>query len=126
MAINKGLTYSETITVTPEMSAIKVGSGLVDVFATPSMIALIEKTCSDAIKNCLQPNEVTVGIEINTKHVAASKIGASIKCDVSVVDVIKNRVFFNTTVTDNGKVVGTATHVRCIVDKQRFINTLNK
>lgn len=126
MEIKPGLMFEQTITITPEMSAIKVGSGLVDVFATPSMIALIEQTCSQAIMPYLEQGEVSVGIDINCKHVAASKIGAKVKCATRILQVVKNKINFTAVVTDNGKIVGIANHTRCIVDKQRFLNGLNK
>ena len=121
MEIKPDLVEESTMTITPEMSAIKVGSGLVDVFATPSMIAFIEKTCSDAIADSLEQGKVSVGVEINAKHVLASKIGNTVKCVARVLKTEKNKVLFTAVVIDNDRIVGTASHTRCIVDKVKFL-----
>lgn len=121
MELKEGLVFEQTITVTPDMSAMKVGSGLVDVFATPSMIAFIEKTCSDGITNYLEKGKVTVGVEINAKHVAPSKIGTNVKCVARILKIEKNKILFTVVIIDNDKIVGTASHTRCIVDKAEFL-----
>lgn len=121
MELKENSVHEQYLTVSPDMSAIKVGSGVVDVFATPSMIAFIEKTCCDAITPTLEPNKVSVGAEINVKHVAPSKIGAKVKCVARVLKIEKNRVLFTAVVIDNDKIVGTASHTRCIVDKDKFL-----
>ena len=62
-------------TVTPDMSAARVGSGLVDVFATPMMVALLERTCNESVVPHLDPGQGTVGTLINVSHTAATPIG---------------------------------------------------
>lgn len=126
MELKEGLVHEELMTVTPQMSAVNVGSGLVDVFSTPSMIAFIEKTCSRAIIPSLDEQHVSVGMEINVKHIAPSKIGAQVKCVAKILKIEKNKVLFDAVVTDNNKIVGTANHTRCIVNKQKFLDNLKK
>lgn len=124
MELQQGKTFTHTFVVSPQMSAIQVGSGLVDVLATPAMIAQIEKFASEDIATFLQPNEVTVGYEINVKHLLPSKIGATIKCVITITQIVKNRICLTAEVIDNDKTVATATHTRVIVDKQRFSERL--
>lgn len=122
MELKVGLVFEKEMTVTPDMSAIKVGSGLVDVFATPSLIAFVEQTCSEAIAPALKPEEVTVGVEVNAKHMAPSKIGAKVKCACRILQIEKNKIQFTCIITDNGKMVGVVGHTRCIVDKNKFMS----
>ena len=67
-------------TVTPEMSAARVGSGLVEVFATPMMISLIEQTCNESVLPYLDEGQGTVGTLVNVAHTAATPIGMRVWC----------------------------------------------
>ncbi|MBQ0045851.1 MAG: hypothetical protein KBS35_03105 [Mycoplasma sp.] len=124
MELQQGQIFTHTFVVTSQMSAIQVGSGLVDVLSTPAMIAQMEKFASQDIAKFLQPNEVTVGFDINVKHLLPSKIGTTIKCVTTVTQIVKNRIGLTIEVTENDKTVATATHTRVIVDKKRFIEGL--
>ncbi|MCQ2748087.1 MAG: thioesterase family protein [Mycoplasmoidaceae bacterium] len=126
MELKEGLLFEKTLKVTPEMSAIKVGSGLVDVFATPSLITFVEQTCSQAIAPALEKDEVTVGVEVNAKHMAPSKIGAIVKCSARILQIAKNKILFTCVVTDNDKMVAIVSHTRCRVNKEKFLANLNK
>ena len=124
MELKEGLMFEQSTIVTPDMSAIKVGSGLVDVLATPAMIAFVEKVCSEAIMPYLQPNEVSVGLEVNTRHVAASKIGSKITCKARINQIVKNRIAFSVAIYEGEKIIGMIGHIRCVVDKQKFLDKL--
>ena len=125
MALTIGKELSVTYKVQDKDSAIKVGSGLVDVFATPSMLALMEKTCSDCVKDQLEPGQVTVGMQVNLNHSAPSKIGAEVKCSCQLANIDGRKLTFRVVVMDNGRIVGLASHTRCIVDKEKFMSKLN-
>ena len=125
MALTIGMQHSIVYKVEPKDSAIKVGSGLVDVFATPAMLALMEKTCSDCVKNDLEPGQVTVGMQVNLNHSGPSKIGSEVKCSCQLVNIDKRKLTFRVAFIDNGRLVGLASHTRCIVDKEKFMSKLN-
>jgi len=120
-----GLEHSITHRVTPEESALKVGSGLVDVYATPALIALCEKCCSELAATCLPEGDVTVGSEIHVNHNAPSKIGAEVKCSCQLIEVQGRKLHFRFYVHDNGQLVALGQHFRVIVNKDKFMSKLN-
>lgn len=107
--------------VTPEMSAARVGSGLVDVLATPMMIALIEKTCNECVLPHLEPGQGTVGTLVNVAHTAATPIGMRVWCDAELTDVDRRRLVFSVKAYDECGLIGEGTHERFIIDTSRFI-----
>lgn len=115
-----------TETVTPDKSAAAVGSGLLPVYSTPSMIALMEKTASAAVEPLLGPGQVTVGSEIHVYHKKASAIGAQITCRARLQSVEENRLQFEVEAYDENQLIGEGTHIRYIVDRERFMNKLKK
>jgi fluoroacetyl-CoA thioesterase len=115
-----------TETVTPEKSAAAVGSGLLPVYSTPSMIALMEKTASAAVEPFLGPGQVTVGSEIHVRHKKASAIGSLITCRARLHSVEENRLQFDVEAYDENQLIGEGTHIRYIVDRERFMNKLKK
>jgi len=124
MAFEIGTIKNETHIVSESESAAKVGSGLVDVYATPSLIALCEKVCSDLVKPWLEQGQVTVGTEINIKHLAASKIGTEVKCIAQLISVDGRKLSFRIVAYEKEKMIALGNHTRCIVDKQRFLDKL--
>lgn len=106
--------------VTPEMSAARVGSGLVDVFATPMMVALVERTCNDSVVPHLEPGQGTVGTLVNVAHTAATPIGMRVWCESELVEVDRRRLVFNVKAYDDSGPIGEGTHERFIIDMARF------
>ena len=119
-----GLEHSITYKVEEKDSALKVGSGLVDVFATPSLIALCEKTCSEMVKDYLQVGQVTVGSDVQIKHSAPSKIGATVKAKAQLIGIDGRKLYYRVVVIDGTNIVAIGSHTRFIVDKQRFMDKL--
>ena len=72
-----GIKNEKSIVVTEEVTASKVGSGLLPVYATPSMIALMEGTCAESVQSELAEGEGTVGVSVDIKHIAATPIGGT-------------------------------------------------
>lgn len=106
--------------VTPEMSAARVGSGLVDVFATPMMIALIEKTCNDSVLPLLAEGEGTVGTHLDVSHLSATPIGMRVWCDSELVDIDRRRLVFSVKASDECGLIGEGTHERFVIDTAKF------
>ena len=104
--------------------ATVVGSGSVEVFATPAMIALMEKTANNSLRNHLPEGCVTVGVEINTKHIKASAIGKEIVCKSELIKVDGKKLFFNISAYEGEDLIGQATHTRVVVNKEKFLNNL--
>ena len=107
-------------TVTSEMSAARVGSGLVEVFATPMMIALVEKTCNESVLPYLDEGQGTVGTLVNVAHTAATPIGMRVWCESELVEVDRRRLVFKVNAFDECGPIGEGSHERFIIDTAKF------
>ena len=74
-----GLTYETAITVTKKDTASVWGSGLLPVYATPAMIALMEHTASKSVESFMETGYTTVGVSVNIKHLAATPVGMRVQ-----------------------------------------------
>lgn len=118
--IQKGIKGHIEQTVTDELCADRIGSGLVKVFATPMMIALIERTCNESVTPLLAPGQGTVGTRINVSHCAATPVGMRVWCDSELVEVDRRRLVFSVRAYDQCGLIGEGTHERFIIDSDRF------
>lgn len=118
--IEKGIKGRREQVVAPEMSAARVGSSLVDVFATPMMIALVEQTCYESVLPHLAEGQGTVGTQINMTHEAATPIGMRVWCESELVEVDERRLLFSCTAYDECGLIGRGTHERFIINAERF------
>lgn len=119
-------TFTQKMIVEKKHAASELGSGFLDVFATPAMIAFMENTASKVIDN-LEEGYTTVGIEINVKHQKASKIGEEVSCIAILIKREKRIYDFEITVTDSSDdVIGIATHKRAAVEIERFMRKVEE
>ena len=110
--------------VTPEMSAARVGSGLVDVFATPMLVALVEQTCYESVLPYLDEGQGTVGTLVNVSHLSATPIGKRVWCDSELTDVDRRRLVFTIKAYDDAGLIGEGTHERFVIDTAKFMDKL--
>ena len=120
----KGLCHSETLVVKHKDTAAVYGSGSLEVFATPAMIALMEKTCLDSVNDKIGEGNTTVGIAVNIKHLKASPVGALIRCDAKLVEVDRKRLVFEVKCFEGESLVGEGVHERFVVDSEKFMGKL--
>ena len=125
-AIIIGQSGTATITVDHTNTAKTVGSGSLDVFATPMMIALMEQAACDAIAKQLSDKETSVGTAVNIIHKAASVVGNTITATATVSEVDNRRIVFNIIAMDGIKEIGKGTHERFVVDIKRFTEKLGQ
>ena len=121
----KGLCHSETLVVEHKDTAAVYGSGSLEVFATPAMIALMEKTCLESVNSKIGEGNTTVGISVNIKHLKASPIGAMIRCDSKLIEVDRRRLVFEVRCFEGNTLIGEGIHERFIVDSEKFMGKLN-
>ena len=106
--------------MTNELTAKNVGSGTVSVFATPMMVALMEKTCLQSVRPYLEAGQDTVGTRVDVSHSAATPVGMTVRCESELVEIDRRRLVFRVTARDDAGVVGEGTHERFIVDVEKF------
>lgn len=107
-------------TVTEEVTADRIGSGLVKVFATPMMIALIEQTCNESVVPYLDEGQGTVGTHVDVSHCAATPVGMRVWCDSELVEVDRRRLVFDVKAYDECGLIGEGRHERFIIDSAKF------
>ena len=122
--LKEGLNYTSSVVVAKENCASAVGSGGLDVFATPSMVALMENAAMNAVAPFLPEGSTTVGAEINTTHIKPSALGAEIKATAVLTAVEGRKLLFDIEASDATGIIGKGTHVRFIVDIERFMSRL--
>ena len=120
----KGLCHSETLVVEHKDTAAVYGSGALEVFATPAMIALMEKTCLESVSSKIGEGNTTVGIAVNIKHLKASPIGSLIRCDARLVEVDRKRLVFEVQCFEGDTLIGEGIHERFVVDSAKFMAKL--
>lgn len=117
-----GITGSQTITVTESMTAEVMGSGMLPVYATPSMIALMENTASNSVQDFLEKGQGTVGIRIDVKHVSATPVGMKVTCKTKLTEVDRKRLVFEVQAFDEAGLIGEGIHERFIIDNEKFLS----
>ncbi len=122
--MNIGLSYTATTTVNQNNAALALGSGDMEVFATPAMVALMENAAMNAVAPHLEAGQTTVGTQITTSHIKASAIGATISATATLTAVDGRSLTFAITAREGDKTIGEGSHTRFIVDRERFLAKL--
>ena len=113
--------------VTEELTAAAAGSGLLPVFGTPYMIALMENCSASLLQNFLEDGQGSVGIHLDVKHTAATPIGMKVLVEAEVTSVSENGkiVDFKVAAWDEKGPIGEGTHTRAIINNERFLAKCN-
>ena len=122
--MNIGLNYTSTTTVENSNTALALGSGDMEVFATPAMVALMENAAMNAVAAHLEAGQTTVGSQITTTHIKPSALGATITATATLTAVEGRKLTFAVEAYDGETLIGSGTHVRYIVDRERFLAKL--
>ena len=121
MELNIGLKGRAETTVTPDNTAQAVGSGLVPVFATPYMIALMENAAVNAVQAALAPDEGTVGTRLDVTHDAATPIGLKVWAEAELTAVEGRKLTFSVAAYDEREQIGGGTHERFVIKPEKFL-----
>jgi predicted thioesterase len=117
-----GITGKASVTVTDAMTAKVMGSGELPVYATPSMIALMENTAYKSVAPYLEEGQGTVGTLMNVKHLSATPVGMVVICETTLVEVDRKRLVFEVKAFDKVGCIGEGIHERFVVENERFLN----
>ena len=118
--MEKGLKGRQDTLVTEELTAVHVGSGLAKVYATPMMLALMEKTCMLSVAPFLQEGEETVGTLVEITHNSATPVGMKVYCESELIEIDRRRLVFKVSAYDERGLIGEGTHERFIVNGGKF------
>ena len=120
-----GIKGKKTLVVTNELTAAALGSGNLDVYSTPSMIALMENTAASSVAQFLEDGKTTVGTSVNIRHLRATPVGMKVFAESELVEVDRKRLVFNVCVYDERELIGEGIHERFIIDSESFMNKTN-
>jgi len=124
--ITLGKTATVTVTVDKTNTAKAVGSGNLEVFATPMMIALMERAACMVLSDALDEGHTSVGTSISVEHTAASPIGSVITATATITSVSGRKIEYELSATDEKKVIGNGKHTRMVVETKRFMERARK
>ena len=122
--LQPGLTGSVTWTATERHSAEAWGSGAVPVFATPSLVGLMETAAMEALRGRLSDGDTTVGTRIEVSHLAATPLGDEVRAEATLTSVDGRRLTFEIVAHDSSQKIGEGRHERVIVSRERFVARL--
>ena len=122
--IEIGLTHTSQLTVTEAVTAIEMGSGDMPVLATPAMMALMENAAMLAVADHLPEGCTTVGGHIASSHIKPSKLGDIVTATATVTRVDGKKIEFKVEARSGETLLGEGTHLRFIVEKEKFMSRL--
>lgn len=106
--------------VTPDKLASNVGSGLVKVYATAMMIALIEKAAVLSIEPYLDEGQGSVGTQVNVSHCSATPLGMKVHAETELIAIDRRKLTFKVAAYDERGLIGEGLHERFVIDMQKF------
>ncbi len=120
--LEKGIKGFCELVVNESNTAEALGSGSLAVLATPSMIALMEKTARLSVDPFLEEGQSTVGTLVNVKHLSATPVGMKVTCNTELVEIDRRRLVFHVECSDEKGLIGEGDHERFIIDAEKFMS----
>ncbi len=114
----KGL--AETL-VTEDNTAAAMGSGLLPVFATPAMLALMEQAAASSVQPFLPEGQGTVGTRLEVSHLAATPMGLTVRAESELIAVDRRKLRFSVRAWAGDELIGEGEHERFVIDTARFL-----
>lgn len=121
-----GLKGTAQIRVGEEQTAPRVGSGRVRVLATPVMINMMEAAALDAIESLLPAGHQSLGTHLDVGHYAATPVGMTLRATAEVIAIEGRNITFRVEAFDDRERIGDGTHVRVVVNVERFDARIRK
>ena len=121
-----GLSFEKSIEVTKELTIAVLGDEFPAVYSTPAMIWLMETTAGEAIMPHLPSGFISVGTEVNVRHLAATPMGERVTATAKVIEVVNNLIKFEVESRDPYQLIGSGTHTRAIIELERFLRGLKR
>ncbi len=122
--LEAGISHTSCVVVSDDNTALTMGSGDLPVFATPAMVALMENAAMLAVAQHTEEGQTTVGAMMQTSHVAPSPVGATVTATATLTEVSGRKLTFKVTAAQGDTVIGEGTHIRYVVDRERFMEKI--
>jgi len=119
--LRPGLIGESRALVGPHNLATTYGSGSIDVFGTPGVVALMERAACAAVASQLPQGQTTVGTHIDVRHIAPTGPGTEVRATAELTGVDGRRLIFRVEAFDQAEKIGEGTHERAIVDPARLL-----
>lgn len=119
-------TLTKKYQVAKNQTARSMGSGDLEVLATPALVAMMENCAKSLVADGLSVGQTTVGFKLDLKHLAPSPIGAEIKVEAELTDVDGQKLSFSIKAYDQATLIGNASHQRVIVETADFLEKLKQ
>ena len=124
--IKSGMKKEASDVVSAGNTAAVVKSGLLDVYATPAMTALMEQAAAELIQELLPDGWTSVGISMSIAHTSASPIGLKIRAEAKITAVDGRKISYEVAAFDEAGEIGRGTHERFAVNAEKFMQKANK
>ncbi len=118
--LTTGIKNKTELYVTDKNTAKAVGSGTLEVYATPQMVNLMETCACFSVEPYMEPGKTTVGTGLSISHVSATPIGLRVWCESELIAIDGRKLTFRVSAYDERGLIGEGTHERFIVDTQKF------
>ncbi len=122
--LKEGLTHTSKLLISRDHTANALGSGDLDVFGTPAMLALMENAAMLAVANELPEGYTTVGGHIDVSHLKPTKPGKEIEATAVLKKIDGKKLHFDVEAKEGEAIIGKGTHLRFIVHKEKFMSNL--
>lgn len=119
--LQTGILGKASVSVNDKNTAAAMKSGLLPVFATPMMVALMEDAAMQSVQPYLLEGQSTVGTLVNVKHLSATPEGMTVTAQSELIEIDSRRLVFSVSAHDDAGLVGEGTHERFIIDAARFM-----
>ena len=116
------MTYESALIVEEKHTAFAYGSGTLYVFSTPAMIGLIENSALNCVDSIIGEKYSTVGIHLDIKHIAATKMGQKVRAVSELVKIDGKKLLFKVEAFDEEKKIGEGFHSRYIIEVEKFMS----
>jgi fluoroacetyl-CoA thioesterase len=123
---NIGTSGEFSFVVGPEHTITFSGDGMPAVLSTPQLIGLLEQTAREAVAHCLDPDERTVGTEIDIRHFAPTPPGQQVTCKARVVHVEDRVVTFQVEARDTEELLARGIHRRSVIRVESFARRVTR
>ncbi len=124
--LKTGIKGTASVLADEKNSAKAMGSGTLDVFATPAMVALMEQAAWKSVLPYLEEGQGTVGTKLEVSHDAATPLGMTVTCESELVEIDGRRLVFEIRAFDEKDRIGKGRHERFIVWDEKFEKKANQ